>query len=40
VAGLLTVVPALEMMAFVFGLGQIVWFVWLGIVLLRSDPSA
>jgi hypothetical protein len=40
VAGLLTVVPALEMMAFVFGLGQIVWFVWLGIVMLRSGPSA
>ena len=39
VAGLLTVIPALEMMAFVFGLGQIVWFVWLGIVLLRSRPS-
>jgi hypothetical protein len=38
-AGLTTLVPALEMMAFVFGLGQIVWFVWVGIVLLRS-PSA
>jgi len=40
VAGLLTVIPALEMLAFVFGLGQIVWFVWLGIVMLRSSPSA
>jgi hypothetical protein len=40
VAGLLTVVPALEMMAFVFGLGQIVWFIWLGIIMLRSSPSA
>ena len=40
VAGLLTVIPALEMMAFVFGLGQIVWFVWLGIVMLRSSASA
>ena len=39
VAGLLTVIPALEMMAFVFGLGQIVWFIWLGIVMLRSSPS-
>jgi hypothetical protein len=39
-AGLLTVVPALEMLALVFGLGQIVWFVWLGIVMLRSGPSA
>ncbi|HSR33343.1 MAG TPA: DUF4386 family protein [Anaerolineae bacterium] len=40
VAGLLTVVPALEMLALVFGLGQIVWFVWLGIIMLRSGPSA
>jgi hypothetical protein len=24
----------------IFGLGQIIWFVWLGIVLLRSNPSA
>ena len=38
-AGLLTVVPALAMMAFIFGLGQIVWFIWLGIVLLRSQQS-
>jgi hypothetical protein len=40
VAGFLTVIPALEMMAFVFGLGQIVWFVWLGIVMLRGSPSS
>jgi hypothetical protein len=39
VAGLLTVVPALEMLALVFGLGQIVWFVWLGIVMLRGRTS-
>jgi hypothetical protein len=39
-AGLVTLVPALEMMAVVFGLGQIVWFVWLGIVMLRSSTSA
>jgi hypothetical protein len=38
-AGLLTVVPALEMMALIFGLGQIVWFIWLGIVMLRSRQS-
>jgi hypothetical protein len=37
VAGLLTVVPALEMLGFVFGLGSIVWFVWLGIVMLRGS---
>ena len=40
VAGLFSAVPALEMLALVFGLGQIVWFVWMGIVLLRSSPSA
>jgi hypothetical protein len=36
VAGLLTLVPALEMFALIFGLGQIVW---LGIVMLRSSPN-
>jgi hypothetical protein len=24
----------------VFGLGQIVWFAWLGIVMLQENPSA
>lgn|GEM_PF-1982155 len=36
VAGILTVVPALEVLGAVFGLGLIVWFVWLGIVVLRA----
>ena len=40
VAGLLTVVPALAALGPVFGLGLIVWFVWLGIVMLRSSPMA
>lgn len=40
VAGLLTVVPALEVLGFIFGLGLIVWFVWVGIFLLRSRPIA
>ena len=40
-AGLITVIPPLgEIGGAVFGLGTIVWFVWLGIVLLRSDRSA
>ena len=39
-AGILTVVPAFELLMDVFGLGQIVWFAWLGIVMLRNDPSA
>lgn len=39
-AGLLSAIPALgEVGGLVFGLGQIVWFVWLGIVMLRSNPS-
>lgn len=40
VAGIITLVPALEMIGAIFGLGLIVWFVWLGIVMLRSNPSA
>ena len=39
-AGILTVVPALDVLAAVFGLGFIVWFVWVGIVMLRSRPAA
>ena len=40
VAGIITLVPALgEIGGMVFGLGQIVWFAWLGIDLLRSDPK-
>ena len=36
VAGLVTVVPGLEDVGAVFGLGLIVWFTWIGIALLRS----
>lgn len=35
-AGLVTVVPGLEDVGLVFGLGLIVWFVWIGVVLLRD----
>ncbi len=38
-AGLLTLVPGLGELGAVFGLGQIVWFVWLGIYLLRNSKS-
>jgi hypothetical protein len=39
VVGIITIIPALNTLTGVFGLGQIVWFVWLGIILLRNDPS-
>lgn len=37
VAGVVTVVPQLEVVEMVFGLGSIVWFVGVGITLLRRD---
>lgn len=37
-AGILTAVPTLTVLMDVFGLGQIVWFAWLGIVMLRRSP--
>ena len=41
VAGILSAVPALgEPGPIIFALGQIVWFVWLGIVMLRGSQSA
>ena len=41
VAGILSTVPALaELGQIAFGLGQIPWFVGLGIVMLRRSPSA
>ncbi len=39
IAGIISIIPALEILIFVFALGQIVWFIWLGIVLLRSNPG-
>ncbi|MBL0345998.1 DUF4386 family protein [Candidatus Villigracilis affinis] len=38
--GILTIIPALNALVAVFGLGQIIWFVWLGTVLLRTQPRA
>jgi hypothetical protein len=38
--GILSIIPGLtELMAGIFGLGLIIWEVWLGIVLLRSNPG-
>ncbi len=38
-AGVLTLVPSLGELGAVFGLGQIGWFVWIGIFLLRRVDS-
>lgn len=41
VAGILSAIPALgEIGGAIFGLGQIVWFVWIGIVLLRGGTGS
>lgn len=39
-AGIITIIPALNALTGIFGLGQIIWFVGLGIVLLRTDSRA
>jgi hypothetical protein len=40
IAGILSIVPALaEIFIYIFALGQIVWFIWLGISMLRSGKS-
>jgi prepilin signal peptidase PulO-like enzyme (type II secretory pathway) len=39
-AGILTVAPNFDVLMDVFGLGQIVWFAWLGIFMLREDRNA
>jgi hypothetical protein len=39
IAGIVSVIPALRGAMVVFGLVQIVWFIWLGIVMLRTRPS-
>lgn len=37
--GILSIIPGLtETLTGVFGLSQIIWFIWLGIVLLRRSP--
>lgn len=38
--GIISLIPmATDLLTGVFGLSQIVWFVWLGAVLLRADPA-
>lgn len=38
-AGILSALPGLGNVGLIFGLGQIVWFVLLGIIMLRQSPS-
>jgi hypothetical protein len=40
VVGLASVVPPLHEVSIAFGLLQIVWFVWLGVVLIATRPTA
>jgi hypothetical protein len=37
--GIITILPALNDFTGLFGVGQIVWFIWVGIVLLRNSSS-
>ena len=37
--GITSLIPGLADLGGVFGLSQIVWFVWMGIILLRSNPG-
>jgi hypothetical protein len=37
--GILSILPGLTDLTGIFGVDQMIWFAWLGIVLLRSKPS-
>ncbi len=39
VSGILTVLPFLSQAAYVFGLAAILWFIWVGITMLRGPTS-
>lgn len=39
-AGVLSVAPSWEIFVEIFGLGQIVWFIWLGTIMLRDKAAA
>jgi hypothetical protein len=40
IAGLVTVVPPLQPAVFLYGVGVIVWWLWLGIILLRERAGS
>ena len=37
--GIISVIPGLNDLTSIFGMSQIVWFVWLGIIMLRRIPN-
>lgn len=37
--GIISMIPGLTVLFGIFGLSQVIWFVWLGIVLLRRHPG-
>jgi len=37
--GIITIIPKLNSIVAVFGLGQILWFIWVGIVLVRNNSN-
>jgi hypothetical protein len=39
VVGILSLIPGLTDLTGLFGIGQLIWYVWLGIVLLRNNAS-
>jgi uncharacterized protein DUF4386 len=38
--GIVSTIPGLSDLASLFGMGQIIWFVWLAIIMLRPSPIA
>jgi hypothetical protein len=38
-AGVLTIIPALEIFGALFGLGSIAWFVWVGLMMLKTNRA-
>jgi len=38
-AGIISTIPGLSDLTGIFGMSQIVWFIWLAIILLRPNPS-
>ncbi|HSF79692.1 MAG TPA: DUF4386 family protein [Anaerolineales bacterium] len=39
VVGIISLFPGLTDLTGLFGIGQLIWYVWLGIILLRSNPD-